>query len=299
MNERPFLISLSILIFYVVVGLMLTILITGAGLLFTGADLTSLEESSGAISQNMTVAKWLQFASSFALFALPAVLFALDKRNGISLKLNKSIRPSPVFLAVLVMTFTFPLVAALTEINNFSFPESLTWLEDIFRNMEMDTTETMRELLVMNSPLGLLFNLLVVAVAPAIGEELLFRAGFQQVFQKAMNPHLAILLSAFIFSAVHMQFYGLFPRWTLGIVLGYLFYWSGNLWYPIIAHFFNNGLLVILIYFGALDLSAVESLDSTQEVGPWALIFGTMLMIGFLYLYKNSFDTPQIEEQSG
>ncbi len=96
---------------------------------------------------------------------------------------------------------------------------------------------------------GLLVGLLVIAVLPAIGEELVFRGLGQRMFQSLTNSHHAgIWIAAFLFSFIHLQFYGFFPRFLLGALFGYIYYWSGNLWYPIFAHFVNNGFTLIMLY---------------------------------------------------
>jgi membrane protease YdiL (CAAX protease family) len=46
-----------------------------------------------------------------------------------------------------------------------------------------------------------------------------------------------------------MQFYGFFPRFALGVLLGYMYLWSGTLWLPILAHFINNAGAVILTWY--------------------------------------------------
>ena len=131
--------------------------------------------------------------------------------------------------------------------------------------MEATAEGMLRSLLVMESPAELLLNLLVMAVLPAIGEELLFRGVLQQKIERlSQRPHLAIWSTAFVFSAIHMQFEGFLPRMLLGAALGYLFYWTRNLWVPIVAHFVFNGAQVAAQYFareqfGQLELEQAES----------------------------------------
>ena len=101
----------------------------------------------------------------------------------------------------------------------------------------------------MSTPGELIFNLFMIALIPAIGEELLFRGIVQNIFSRWLkNNHAAVWFTAILFSAMHMQFYGFIPRLMLGAMLGYLLVWSGNLWWPIIAHFVNNAAAVIFSY---------------------------------------------------
>ncbi len=134
----------------------------------------------------------------------------------------------------------------------------------------------------------LLFSLVVMAVAPAVGEEIIFRGIVQKEFEDRMrNPHLAIWLAAVIFSGFHMQFEGFLPRLILGALLGYLFYWSKNLWIPIIVHLFYNGIQIVAYYsYGeALDEMAAES-----EMPNLFLSLGSLVLfiIGGWYLAKHS-----------
>jgi membrane protease YdiL (CAAX protease family) len=115
----------------------------------------------------------------------------------------------------------------------------------------------------------MLIALLIIGVLPAIGEELVFRGLLQNKLESATkNAHLAIWISAIIFGAFHMQFYGVVPRIMLGALFGYIYVFSRNIWYPIIAHFVNNGLAVILMYVGPrfIDDFDAQEVDSSVPV---------------------------------
>ena len=115
---------------------------------------------------------------------------------------------------------------------------------------------------------------------------------FRGVIQKKLknilrNPHIAIIITSFIFSAIHMQFFGFLPRFFLGMILGYLFYYSGNLWMSVIAHFINNALAVLLMY---LPFSEKINTDISQLENPEiSMMQGTIFLVivlFFIYLYK-------------
>ena len=128
---------------------------------------------------------------------------------------------------------------------------------------------------------------MVIAIIPAVGEELLFRGVIQKLFLKWNGKvHLSVWLTAFVFSAVHMQFLGFFPRLILGAVLGYMLVWSGSLWLPIVAHFTNNAFAVLLTYFIGMDKinPSVEKLGT--EGGSVVLISGLGGLL-LLYLLKD------------
>jgi len=115
---------------------------------------------------------------------------------------------------------------------------------------------------------------------------------FRRVIQKKLknilrNPHIAILITSFIFSAIHMQFFGFLPRFFLGMVLGYLFYYSGNLWMSVIAHFINNALAILLMYLPfteRIDMD-ISQLERTEISMIQATIF-LIIVLFFIYLYK-------------
>jgi len=88
-----------------------------------------------------------------------------------------------------------------------------------------------------------------------------------------------------VFSLIHFQFYGFFPRLFLGALFGYLFLWSGNIWVPILAHVVNNGLFV-LTAFSHQNRPFLERFVE-RSTGGWILaIFSLILSALMLYAFK-------------
>lgn len=132
----------------------------------------------------------------------------------------------------------------------------------------------------------LLFNLLMIAVLPALGEELIFRGIIQRGLMKhSINPHLSIWIAAVLFSAIHLQFYGFVPRMLMGVAMGYLFFWSGNLWYPIIAHFTNNAMSIILSY-GIQHKQIQPEIETAGIDNGTVASFSLLFCLMLLYLFK-------------
>jgi membrane protease YdiL (CAAX protease family) len=103
---------------------------------------------------------------------------------------------------------------------------------------------------------GFLVNLFMIALIPAVGEEFLFRGVLQKIFiEWTKNIHWGIIISALLFSTFHLQFYGFLPRLMLGIFFGYLFVWSGSLWLPVLAHFFNNSVAVFFYFIAGKEMN--------------------------------------------
>lgn len=188
----------------------------------------------------------------------------------------------------LVISFSFMIVnSAIGEWNmGLDFPDSA--FEDWAGQSEEQLKVLTEHLTNFTTPFHFILAFLVVAIIPAIGEELLFRGIIQNLFKRATtNHHIAIWVTGLIFAAIHMQFYGLFPRMFLGVVFGYLYHWSGKLSIAMLAHLVNNGLALILLYLsqnGTLEVSP----EQMEESAPWqaVAIFGAISFYTMFVFYK-------------
>jgi membrane protease YdiL (CAAX protease family) len=143
-----------------------------------------------------------------------------------------------------------PISNMLAELNQMvSFPDSLSGLEALLRRSEKEA-EQLTHLFINAPDLPVLFlNIFIIAVIPAVAEEFFFRGALQKLFTLfTKNIHAAIIITALLFSVIHFQFFSFTPRFFLGIVFGYLMYYTGNIWVPVIAHFVNNAAAVIVYY---------------------------------------------------
>jgi membrane protease YdiL (CAAX protease family) len=148
---------------------------------------------------------------------------------------------------------------------------------------------------------GLLLNLIVIALIPAIGEELMFRGIIQQGLQKAIpNKHVAVFIAAAVFSAFHMQFYGFIPRMALGLILGYAFLWSRSLWLSMAGHFFNNAAAVFMAFYARRNgLPFNQDTIGTQKGDVWLIIISlVMTAAGLFYLKKNEIKSSELQDLS-
>jgi len=185
-----------------------------------------------------------------------------------------------VLAGVFLILVSMPLVLFVYQINKaLPLPESFHLLED-------QTNDAIKGLLQMENPLELIANLTLIALLPAIGEELVFRGVVQQqLLRRIHQPWIALVLTAVIFSFIHFQFEGFLPRMLLGLLLGWLYWRTGNFWVPVAAHFANNGAQVLGQFLYKHDLS---SIDMEEDVDiPWyaaaisiLLIWGIMRSIG-------------------
>jgi hypothetical protein len=166
-----------------------------------------------------------------------------------------------------------------------NFPDFARDFESWAREREDTAAELTRFLTQFDSSSQLYLALFIIAVLPAIGEEIVFRGLIQkELFRATSNIHVSIWFAAVLFSAIHMQFFGFVPRLLLGALFGYLYYWSGNLLLAIIAHFVNNAVSVVALYFyqqGTLGFD-VESPDAA----PTAMVLlSAALTAGLLYYF--------------
>lgn len=175
-------------------------------------------------------------------------------------------------LAVLLMLCSMPLVLYLLQLSK------MLPLPEAFRLMEDSTAEMLKGLLQMDGLAELVANLTIIALLPAVGEELVFRGVLQQqLMRRIASPWVALAVSAAVFSAVHLQFEGFLSRWLLGMVLGWLYWRSRNFWVPVAAHFFNNALQVVAQYAYHKQVSTVD-LEQDIQV-PWqAALLSAFLM---------------------
>lgn len=197
------------------------------------------------------VLKYVQLILATFVFIVPANAYSrLFSDNTIVFFEFKKPSVLYLFFAALLWLFTLPIISFLADLNNkIAFPTSFTSLENSFRLAEARAENATRFLLNINSLSGLMVNLLVIAVVAALAEELIFRGIIQKLlFEQSKNIHLAIWLTALVFSLFHLQFFAIIPRIVLGAALGYTFYWSRSIWVPIFFHFINNASIVFASY---------------------------------------------------
>jgi uncharacterized protein len=249
----------------------------------TGSDLMNPE--------NMRLLKFLQVVQSIGLFIVPPFILAWLFYGNTEeyLLLNKKTSAVSYLLVVIMVFFTLPLINFTGEWNSqMQFPEWLSGVESWMKNAEDRAAELTEAFLKVESVGGLMFNLFMIAVLPAIGEELLFRGVIQRIFTGwTKSHHWGIWISAILFSALHIQFYGFIPRLLLGVLFGYLLVWSGSMWLPIIAHFFNNAFAVLALYLIDKNIlnPEVEEIGSSAE-SYYAAALSLLLVALLMWLIK-------------
>jgi uncharacterized protein len=224
-------------------------------------------------------------SAGLAFIVAPLIyLYTVEKKNIKIFFNNKSYNLIPI-LATILITVSFMVVnSVFVEWNeNIRLPESLAPFEKWAEDYEQQMRNLTQYLTNFANFQQFLFAMFVIAVIPAIGEELLFRGLIQNLFVNiTRNGHLAIIITGFIFSAFHLQFYGLIPRMFLGILFGYLYVWSGSLFIPMLAHFVNNGLTITIMYLHRINV--IEYDIEREDSVPLDSVF-IFLIIGIIFLY--------------
>ena len=229
-------------------------------------------------------------SGTFGTFYLPAVV--LQKREPIHTYFPMQ-QSANIFyvMAVAVLVGFSPMMELIAEWNaQMTLPESLKGIENWMRTQE-DSSNDLIKKVVMVDQLGLLFlNLIVLAVFPAVAEEYYFRGSLMHIFNRVFkNIHVTIWVTAIIFSAIHVQFFGFLPRVILGAFFGYMLVWTNNIWVPILAHFVNNAIVTVLAYYYTTQGKTFEELQTYDSYSIFVYLGSFMLTVVIAVLfYKKS-----------
>ncbi|PRD53769.1 CPBP family intramembrane glutamic endopeptidase [Sphingobacterium gobiense] len=254
-------------------------------ILFGNIDFFS--EVSGANPAQLYYAYLVLGISSAATFILPAYIFQRRKKEE-ELFPSQNLNDWKTYVLSILFLFAFsPCMSLISEWNaNMRLPESWRNIEEWMRIKE-DQMALLTESIVMTTAWDrLLLNIVVMAILPGIGEELFFRGALQQIGTRIFkNEYVAVWVVALVFSAIHIQFYGFFPRLILGVFFGYLVVWTRNIWTAIIAHFVNNSMVVILaFYYATQGKSYAELMESDSY--PIIVYLGSFvfsIIIAFIF----------------
>lgn len=272
----------SILLFVFILGGLVVCSLLGYVIAMYGMGLSFQElgnPTSYAAIQGLKIA---QVFSALGTYLLPAILLALMlKEKPLSfLKLDQLPAATPMLLVLVIVFVLFPFNGFIAEWNSrMPLPEMLL-------DYERQIDHTIQLFMQMESPIDLWSNLFVIALIAGLSEEVLFRGVIQRLLMERLKqPHLAIWITAILFSAIHFQFSGFFPRMFLGALFGYLFFWGRSLWYPIIGHVLHNGTTVILAYWMGMD--ELEQIGGSNDVMSIVLaLFSLLVALSIVYGFK-------------
>lgn len=241
----------------------------------------------GIISDERTRMLIISTLQGLIVFCLPSfVATAFSGKNCFKIL---SLDINPGFKAIVGVIIAYALgFILLNQIvywnDSITLPSSMKDLELLFRKMEDAARDTAGSILSDTSIGGLITSLLVVGVITGFSEELFFRGALQKLLYGAINKHVAIWLTAFIFSFMHFQFFGFIPRVLVGAFFGYLFLWTGSIWTSIFAHTLNNSVVVISEWLIARHIvnSDIDSIGITKYGFPLPALISFILFTIFL-----------------
>ena len=300
LNVYPPVIQLFISASIVIIGgTLLFYLFVFAGSLVLGKDMSEiLSIQPGANSDEGFILKNLQVSQQVALFIIPAIVIAMLLRQGNKsfLKTDRFPGSIPLFMVIMLAILILPVTTYTGMLNSrMTLPGWLSGVENWMRTKE-NTASDLTGLLIKSRGIGdLMINISILAVIPSVAEELIFRGILQQILCRIFKSgHIAICITAIFFSAVHLQFYGFLPRLILGLSFGYLFFWSGNLWIAVVAHFINNAIPVMMSYFIRWNDLSDKASDMVEKKVLIPLV-PALLSIGILYYFWSEYRNKLVE----
>ncbi len=255
-NNRPYfglLLGLLLMFFSYLFFTLFSLLLAIPVYSITWEELTTILNS-GIQNADISLVKFLQVFQTIGLFLVPAIAlnYLIFNSRERFLRIGEMNSSIVYLLLILILVVSIPFISKLIQWNGaLKVPEQLKYIEDWMKQMEEQRNTLTVRMLAGDKFTGLLLNLGIIAVLPALGEEFIFRGVLQTLLTKWFkNTHLAIFIAAFLFSSIHLQFYGFIPRLVLGLFFGYLFFWSKNIWLAVWAHLINNALAIILMFLG-------------------------------------------------
>lgn len=218
----------------------------------------------------------------------PASLLAVDRLPSLKFTLT----------AIFTLVVSIPLMNIIINWNqNLTFPESMSGIVQTFKDLEAKSEDSINIMTSGNSAGILIVNIMIVGIFAGLGEELFFRGGLMRLLGgvKSIGTHKAIWISAIIFSALHLQFFGFVPRMLLGVFFGYLLAWSGSLWLPILMHIINNSIIVTFDWINQtngtdIDVNSIGTGSSTIDIIILTLSI-VLTVFSLFMLYKFSKQT--------
>ena len=271
-----------------VVGLILTAVLS-VGIVFI---------SNACNISELNMLRISQITSQLLLFVFPPLLYAclVNEKPIASLQFNKT-KTYWLLLGLAMMYAILPLNTVFAEWNaDLKLPESMKALEEMMKSLQDAAQEATEKMLNVNNIGGLIINIIMIAGLAALGEELLFRSLLQTSLIKiCKNAHIGIFIASAVFSFIHFEFYGFLPRLVLGLLLGYMFYFSKSIWVPMLMHFANNGTIVVLYFLNNKGLTNID-LDTFGKTSTPILIASIITMIALFYFSARCFKKEHEEK---
>ena len=271
---------LFILLALIIIGLILGTVIGWAYVFITKSN-----------PQDLNALRFMQISSQLFTFVFPPIAYAFLVKekpvNALGLKKSKTLW---ILIGIAMIFAIMPFNSVIAEWNaNLTLPESMSKIESLMKQMQEAATEIIEKFVSVDTIGGLILNLFMIAGLAALGEELLFRSIIQTSLIKiCKNAHIGILIASAIFSFIHFEFYGFFPRLILGMLLGYMFYFSGSIWISMLMHFLNNGTVVFIYFLNNKGITNIDVDTFGQTSIPVLIVSIVVMIVLFLLSIKYS-----------
>lgn len=285
LNERPYWIQLIVLALFMLGGMLISSALGELVILLLYHTPQMLEAS-----DPVTAIRISQSLVTIGTFLVPALLFAYCyNRQWFDYNAaNRRPKQSMINIVLILSVTLLPVVGALSAFNQHIMPQE-GGVAEFMRDLEEAANHILELVTSQRSSWDLVANMLVFAVLAGVCEEFFFQGALQPLMMNwTKNPHIGILLTALIFSALHFQFYGFIPRFLLGVYLGYLFYWSRSLWLPILAHVLHNALSLMVDFTlqgRGIDTDNLQFTDVRGSL-PTAAACALISAMAIVYLWR-------------
>ncbi|MFN2395005.1 MAG: lysostaphin resistance A-like protein [Bacteroidales bacterium] len=253
--------------------------------------------------ENLLYGKFMQIFFHMGLFILSSIFlaWAFGKKVPEYLYMKRSTGIEVFFLAVIIVFAAVPFINYILELNmQLKLPDFMKSVEDWIYTSEQQAEKVTQAYLQADTISILLFNIFMIAIIPALGEEFMFRGVILRVLKDwTRSASAAIWLSAILFSFIHMQFLGFIPRMILGILFGYMVVWSGSIWPAVVAHFINNAAAVIFFY-----LFQHQFTDGTLENvgkgsgGVYFAVVSVLVTLGLMWMFRKKSQAARPDTQT-
>lgn len=250
---------------------------------------------------NVNLFRWLQFLSTACIFLLPTIAFVLVCKNEPlgSLGFNRRISIFQILLGFLIIFTANLLAEPLQQLSKqflFNFPA----LDQLAASMEQAYEDQVQLLATMHQAWEWMLALVIMALLPALFEEVFFRGALQNVLVDWWKkPVLAIIVTSIIFSLIHSSIYLFLSRAILGFVLGWMYHRTKNIWINIVAHFLNNALALGMMY-AASQSNKTPTLEDTEfKVDTWLAILAAFALVGLFRMLDRYTDAIRIKNPMG
>jgi membrane protease YdiL (CAAX protease family) len=243
----------------------------------------------GGSLSDLTTLRFAQISSQLLTFVFPPILFACLTQAKPMKYLGFNNIPLWSLIGIAIIYAVMPLNSFISEWNSqITLPESMAEFDKIIKQLAETVQAVLEKMVNVDTFGGLIINLIMIAGLAAFGEGLLFRSVLQPfLIRKCRNVHIGIIITSIIFSMIHFDIYGFFPRLILGMLLGYMFFYSRSIWVPMIMHFVNNATVVVLYYLNNIGATNID-VETFGQTKLLPLILSIIIMIALFWFVIRS-----------